>query len=154
MKRRSAQGNEKKNQAQPVIAYPPGYKCQPLTEELIMFSDSLMKCPADYRGVFKMLLKQFAADVGCGDSEKSQAYLKAINCGEEIFWFSDDLPTLVLVSVEEQCAGKRKRFLKIMPIHQLAELRVTVSYESEIGLEILDEIEQQASNKSPAKVFH
>jgi hypothetical protein len=154
MKRRTAQGTVKTKHAQQVITYPPGYKGQPLTADVIMFSEGLMNCPADYRGVFRMLLKQFAADVGCGDSDKSHAYLKGIASGQEILWFCEDLPTVVLVSVDELYKGKPKRVLKIMPTRQLEEIKVTVSYESEAGSEILDEIKQQASNKSSAKVFH
>lgn len=122
MKHRSAQRKVKENQDCSVITYPPGYKGQPLTKELILFSDQLLTCPQEYRGIFTILLKQFAFDMGCGDSERSREYLKAIACGGLTLWYTQDLPAVVFVSTDEECGNTRKRVLKIMPKHQFWKL--------------------------------
>lgn len=122
MKHRQAQCKVKLKQVSSVIQYPPGYKGQPLTQELIGFSERLDDCPEEYRGIFHILIKQFAYDMGCGDSERSREYLKAIACGGEVIWCHEDLPSVVFISMEVQRGSTRKRVLKIMPTSQLIEI--------------------------------
>ena len=88
MKHRSTQRKVKATQERSVITYPPGYKGQPLTKERILFSDQLLTCAEEYRGIFTILLKQFAFDMGCGKSERSREYLKAIACGGVTLWYT------------------------------------------------------------------
>ena len=153
MKRRSTKGTVKTNQAQPVIAYPPGYKGQPLTEDLIMFSDSLMNCPADYRGLFVMLVKQFAAEVGCGNTEVSRDYFEAISCDRAFIWCSEDLPTVLILSVVEQHKRTRQRVLRIMTTQYWIESNEIPDLDSEGCPDDSAEIGHKESNTSSAKAF-
>lgn len=133
MKHRSAQHKVKANQDSSVITYPPGYKGQRLTEDSVYFSDRLMNCPEDYRGIFKILIQQFAVDLGCGDSERSRNYLKAVADGVEAIWYNDDLPAIVFLSMDEKCHNTSKRVLRIMPTLQLDELIVDDDVGSEVN---------------------
>lgn len=133
MKHRSTQHKVKANQDSSVITYPPGYKGQPLTEDSVFFSDRLMNCPEDYRGIFKILIQQFAVDLGCGDSERSRNYLKAVADGVEAIWYNDDLPAIVFLSIDEKCRNTSKRVLRIMPTLQLDELIVDDDVGSEVN---------------------
>lgn len=153
MNRRSAKGTGKTNQAQPVIAYPTGYKGQPLTEDSIFFSDSLMNCPADYRGVFVMLVKQFAAEVGCGNTEKSQKYFEAMSSGGTFIWCSEDLPTVLILSVVEQRKRTRHRVLRIMTTQYWIESNDIPDHESEACPDDSGELGHKKSNTSSAKAF-
>lgn len=121
MKHCSAQHKVKAKHDRSVIPYPPGYEGQPLTQELIYFSDRLLTCSEEYLGIFPILLKQFAVDLGCGDSERSRDYLKAIADGVGVIWYHADLPAIAFLSIEEQCNHTSKRVLRIMPTLQLVE---------------------------------
>lgn len=153
MNRRSAKGTAKTNQVQSVIAYPLGYKGQPLTEDSIFFSDSLMNCPADYRGVFVMLVKQFAAEVGCGNTETSREYFEAMSCGGAFIWCSEDLPTVLILSVVEQHKRTRQRVLRIMTTQYWIESNEIPDHDSEDCPDDSTEIGHKESNTSSAKAF-
>ena len=133
MKHRSEQDKVKTKQDRPFIPYPPGYKGQPLTQQLIFFSDRLLNCPEEYRGIFTILLKEFALDLGCGDSEHSRDYLKAIADGVEAIWNHADFPAIAFLNIEEQCNHTSKRVLRIMPTLQLGELTGIVDADSGVG---------------------
>lgn len=154
MKHRSTQHKVKATQERSVITYPPGYKGQPLTQDRIFFSDRLVNCAEEYRGIFTILIKQFAFDMGCGKSERSREYLKAIACGGETIWCNADLPAVVFLSIEEQCGCTRKRVLKIMPTLQLAELNGIVVDASGVGLDDAGASDVQTPAKTFAGVFN
>ena len=87
MKGHSKQKIVKINRHTPLIPYPPGYMGQPLTVGLVEFYDELPDCPKEYRGLMKILLKQFALEMGCGNSKKSRDYLALISKGETVLWW-------------------------------------------------------------------
>lgn len=151
MKRHPNQHKVKVKEHSSVIPYPPGYKGQPLTAELIDFSDQLLNCPVEYRGLFMILIKQFALELGCGNSELSREYLTAIANGEVAIWNNEDLPAIVFVSIEEQHGCTRQRVLKIMPTLQLAEISGIVVDASEVTARAND---AQTTHKTFAGVFH
>lgn len=154
MKHRSAQHKEKAKQVRSVIPYPPGYKGQPLTQEVIFFSDRLVNCAEEYRGIFSILLKQFAVEMGCGDSERSRNYLNAIANGKDTIWFNEYLPAVVFVSIEEQYGDTLKRVLKIMPTLQLAEMMEIVDVESGVNRDNVSASDAQTPAKTFAGVFN
>lgn len=122
MKRRQEQHDLKATQARSVIPYPPGYRGQALTDDTIMFSERLTSCPEEYRGIMMILLKLFAAEVGCGETKTSRDYLDAITSDGLVVWSHADLPTVSLVSIVEwDGCNAFKRVLKIMPTTQLPE---------------------------------
>ena len=122
MKGHSKQKIVKINRHTPLIPYPPGYMGQPLTVELVDFCDELPVCPEEYRGLMKILLKQFALEMGCGNSKKSRDYLASISNGETIVWWHEYLNGIGFVSIEEQRGRKRQRVLQIMPTSRMLEL--------------------------------
>ena len=132
MKCNSTQDKVKAEHEHPVIPYPPGYKGQSLTSDLITFSEKLSSCPEEYRGIFIILLTHFAEDMGCGDSEMSREYLKAIANDGVAIWYDEDLLGVVFVSLMEECNNTRKRILKIMPTNQLAELSGDFEFKSDV----------------------
>ncbi len=122
MKGHSKQQTVKINRQTPLIPYPPGYEGQPLTVGLVDFCDELPDCPEEYRGLMKILLKQFALEMGCGNSKKSRDYLALISKGETVLWWHVHLNGIGFVSIEEQRGRKRQRVLKIMPTRRMLEL--------------------------------
>ena len=107
------------NRAGPVVLYPEGYKGQPLLPDLIFFSNQLPPYAGPYHGFFKILIKQFATEVGCGISPMSLSYLEALKDGISFFWSHDELPNIVLLSEMQNNGRKKQRVLRIMPREQL-----------------------------------
>ena len=123
MKRSSTPLKSADKQAQPVVSYPDGYKGQALLPCLIFFSSELPPYPIEFLGfIFKMLLQEFAKEVGCGKTASSQCYLDAIKNGTCYFWIHDELPEIALVSTVEKLGKECHRLLKVMPREQMLEI--------------------------------
>lgn len=141
MKRSSKPCKGASDLALPVVMYPDGYRGQPLLPELIFFSNQLPPCTAEYHGFFKVLIKQFATEVGCGNSLLSSSYFNALKDGNCYFWSHDELPDIVLLSEMQNKGRKKQRVLRIMPRDQLLEI---------VGPDCLSELFEQQSDQVEA----
>lgn len=119
MKHRSTQHKNAERQAHPVVPDPDGYKGQALLPDLIYFSEQLSRYPKKYLGFFKLLLTEFAREVGCGTTAESLAYLGTLERGESYFWSHAELPDIFLVSTLMKLGMSNQRVIKIMPSEQM-----------------------------------
>ncbi len=153
MKRRSNKGNVDTEQAYHVIEYPPGYKGQPLTHDCISFSDLFFESTEKHVWFVKTLLKNFAAEVGCGDSQESLDYFESVAKGVDYFWSPSYLEEVLVISFEDKSEKLRKRMLLLTTMREMAEL-IGVCEKSEPDHGDANAFDEHSSNEASAKVFH
>lgn len=107
------------NRSVPVVPYPENYKGQALTPDLIKFSTELPRIPYELFGFFRILVADYAKELGCGNTEASRAYLAALERGEDHVWSHAEAPEIAFVSTTEKTRRTCKRVLRIMPMEQM-----------------------------------
>jgi hypothetical protein len=153
MKRRTKKCNVNKERGYHVIEYPPGYRGQPLTHDSITFSDHFFESTEKHVWFVKSLLKNFAAEVGCGDSQESLDYLESVTKGGDYCWSPSYLPGVLVISFEEKSEKSQKRMLLLTTMREMSEF-IGVSEKSDPDHDDRNAFDEQFSNKTSARVFH
>lgn len=153
MKRRSKKVNVDTEQGYHVIEYPPGYKGQPLTHDCISFSDHFFESTEKHVWFVKNLLKNFAAEVGCGDSQESLEYCESVANGCDYCWSPSYLPGVLVISFEDKSEKSRKRMLLLTTMREMSEL-IGVSEKSEPDHGNETAFDELSTQEVSAKVLH
>lgn len=153
MNRRPKKGHVDAEQEYHVIEYPPGYKGQSLTPDSINFSDRFFESTENQLWFVRILLKNFASEVGCGNSQESLDYLEAISNGFDYCWTPSNLTGVLVISFLDKSQKCPKRMLLLITMREMSDL-IGVTVGSESGPSDKSAFDEEASNESSAKVFH